>query len=538
MKRRKPFQTLWAAFLGITIPCVILLLFLHNSMIRTMEQSNLDMIGSNQSMIVSSVEDSLLRAFGNVQGCVDSMDFLVFCNSSGAERVTKYATLMNGKLRDAFSGFPEIIGFVLYNAACDRYYFTNLQPIEPEIYALLTFEASKPAGAGMTAHALIPLEETTLAVTYYRNRHGTLAVLADPCCNESYQAYTASVDGTHDLQFLPLDARSTEYISAKEFRYFPMQIVMREYRSAFLRGYNATQLLISILIVILISAILLVGRAMQKQLIEPLRRLWEAFGRISQEDTAYRIEERSSMKEINDFYDGFNKMLDDMQAAQLQRIKSQLDAAQAQLQYFQLQIRPHFYLNCLKNINALASIHEDGKIQEMVFLMSDYLRYLFQDNRSFLTLREELAAVQGYAQLCQLMGRQLRLSFNLESETLHALCLPMLALTFLENSIKHSRQNDLLEIRIEAKLKLSDEGEPFAELSIRDDGSGFSAESLEALNNADPSQMYYGKEHIGIANVRYRLWLAYGDRAGITFRNDKTHAVVEIHFPIRPEDSR
>ena len=40
----------------------------------------------------------------------------------------------------------------------------------------------------------------------------------------------------------------------------------------------------------------------------------------------------------------------------LEEIDSCMAAVQAQLQYFQLQIRPHFYLNCMKNLNSLIDL--------------------------------------------------------------------------------------------------------------------------------------------------------------------------------------
>ena len=52
MKHRKPFRGLWIVFLAITIPSVVLLLFLQSSAIRTMERHNASIISINEMMIV------------------------------------------------------------------------------------------------------------------------------------------------------------------------------------------------------------------------------------------------------------------------------------------------------------------------------------------------------------------------------------------------------------------------------------------------------------------------------------------------------
>ena len=92
---------------------------------------------------------------------------------------------------------------------------------------------------------------------------------------------------------------------------------------------------------------------------------------------------------------------------------NRLDAVPAKLQYLQLQIRPHFYLNCLKNINSRAQMHEDEKIQTLVISLSDYFRYNFQDVKNFVTVREELEAVQSYVDLCRCLYNEIELEFGI-----------------------------------------------------------------------------------------------------------------------------
>ena len=464
------------------------------------------------------------------------MDYLIFSNSSAPARVNKYAANMKAKLRNALDGYNEVVGFVLYNAACGKDYYSNIKGVDAEVFSSLAFGESIPAGANRMSLNVIRLRDTTFVTITYQQHHGMLSIVLDPQYNENYRSYADSSARAYALQFLPEDApelSGANYIS-QSFTVLPLRLAMLLPQNQIPIIGSVQQLLIFILICLIILAILIVGNSMQKQLIEPLALLWDAFGHISQGDVKYRIKQKPSLSEIDDFYRGFNQMLDTVQTAQQCQNKSELDAIQAKLQYFQLQIRPHFYLNCLKNINALASIHEDQKIQEMVFLMSDYLRYIFQDNRSFLSLREELEAAEHYIKLCLLMGSPIHLSVDVESDGLAGKCLPLSILTFLENSIKHRDKTDALAIHLSTKLTFAEDGVPYHDIVIMDSGAGFPEDELQRLNAADPSELSYGKAHIGIANVRYRLWLVYGDCASVAFKNVESGAEVHVRFPFDP----
>lgn len=72
----------------------------------------------------------------------------------------------------------------------------------------------------------------------------------------------------------------------------------------------------------------------------------------------YHVEEFSEMKET------FNSMLESIRNLKVSAYEQQLQAQEAKLQYLQIQIRPHFYLNCLKNLYALSVSGENIKLQK------------------------------------------------------------------------------------------------------------------------------------------------------------------------------
>ena len=76
----------------------------------------------------------------------------------------------------------------------------------------------------------------------------------------------------------------------------------------------------------------------------------------------------------------FNQMLERIRALKIESYERELEKKQTQLQYYRAQIRPHFYLNCLKNIYSLAERREFANIEQSILYLSGYLRYTFQDN--------------------------------------------------------------------------------------------------------------------------------------------------------------
>ncbi|MCF0136543.1 MAG: histidine kinase [Lachnospiraceae bacterium] len=555
-RTHKPFTRLWIFFLGLTIPSVLLLLFLHNSVVMRVRENSMNIIRGNQQMIVNSLEHTLTSSREDLSKALSTMDYVVFSNSSTAERSTRYGTKLAGKIRTLLSSYSEVVGFALYNSASDRFYDSTLHPFDDGVYSMLRYGASLPTGITLENCCSVEYRSKPYIIYTIQRRHATIILVIDPSLDQTYLAYNASADNTSKLFFL--SSSSPENLEKQavytEFSSLPLTITLVDMSATAGWSQEPTQILILILILFIIGAILFIGRAMNRQLITPLRLLWESFRKIS-DDTGYRIRERSTLSEINDFYDGFNDMLDTIQQEKRKKEQSQLDAAHARLQYFQLQIRPHFYLNCLKNINAMASIHEDEKIQQVVYLMSDYIRYIFQDSRGMIPLQEELEAAQGYVDLCSAMGRSLELTFDLDSDGLQSDCLPMIVLTFIENSIKHSKDVPHLTMHIRTRMeqvKESDktgknpgtsslgtvdaaekdgEGILYHNITITDNGLGFSEEALNALNKADPSDLQYRRNHIGISNVRYRLWLLYGSLASVEFSNDEGNAVVHIRYP-------
>lgn len=188
------------------------------------------------------------------------------------------------------------------------------------------------------------------------------------------------------------------------------------------------------------------------------------------------------------------------------------------MQYLQLQMQPHFYLNGLKILNAFVMEQQTEKVQDLIIKLSEHLRYLLQAEAETITLRQELSFTDNYAQLRgQMIGREIKLVFEAEPETLD-FQVPMLAVqTFIENSLKYAKTGSvttplLLEVHA---VFLETEDERYLDLTVRDNGQGYAEHVLKDINGESKT----GKRNIGINNLKRRCQILYGDKAEFTFYN-------------------
>lgn len=72
-------------------------------------------------------------------------------------------------------------------------------------------------------------------------------------------------------------------------------------------------------------------------------------------------------------------MLDQINTLKDEAYQKEMSLKKTQLQYYQLQIKPHFYLNCLKNMYAMTEVGKYEDIKTSIIYLSNHLRYMLKD---------------------------------------------------------------------------------------------------------------------------------------------------------------
>lgn len=268
-------------------------------------------------------------------------------------------------------------------------------------------------------------------------------------------------------------------------------------------------------------------------ILQPLETLKQTMQAIQNGNLERRASDEKAGREIQEVNETFNLMLEQINHLKIKSYEKELLARKTQLEYYRLQIRPHFYLNCMKNMYALASKGDTAKLEKSILLTSEYLRHTMQNVEHAITLREEIQQCSNYVELIGVSSSYpLSLACKVD-ESAREIVIPAVSiLTFVENSIKHgAKSNQPLHIEITASM-LNTEAERYLNLRIHDSGKGISDELLEQLNKQDWEQNT--GTHIGLRNVARRFQLMFGSMPHISFYNDRG-AVVEVFVPLQEE---
>lgn len=301
---------------------------------------------------------------------------------------------------------------------------------------------------------------------------------------------------------------------------------------SFFQQLNLLQKLLLLIMVFLLAVIPCYWLVFRRMLLEPLVNLTATMKALKKEQTGLRVPQNSRLEEVNQIAWTVNAMLDSLQEQQTVAYEQKLEIQRAQMQYLQLQIRPHFFLNCLNIIFSLAEEKDFKTLQRVVLDLSAYLRGMFRDSSKLIPLSTELDLVQSYIRIQQASAQQKPLlHLELSAETAQAMVPPLCILTFVENSFKHNTVAESpVEIHVKCGKLPSPEGD-WLNIVICDNSGGFSKEQLEHFNH--PTKEIYRENHVGIFNVIQRMRMLYDDRAAITFRNRDGGACVDVFLPLK-----
>jgi two-component system LytT family sensor kinase len=177
----------------------------------------------------------------------------------------------------------------------------------------------------------------------------------------------------------------------------------------------------------------------------------------------------------------------------------------ARVEALKSQINPHFLFNTLASVSSL--IRSQPETARMVVQkLSGLLRKLMRQHEQFVTLREELEAIDEYLAIEVVrFGPRLTVSKSVDADTLDVIVPSMLLQPLVENAIKHGVSRKVGTGRIIIRAWRDRDS---ATIEVEDDGLGISDERL-------PIAMSNG---IGLSNVKERLMVLYGeaDRFSLT----------------------
>lgn len=179
----------------------------------------------------------------------------------------------------------------------------------------------------------------------------------------------------------------------------------------------------------------------------------------------------------------------------------------AKMEALASQIHPHFLFNTLASIASL--IRSQPETARMLIVkLSGLLRRLLRSHEHFVTLREELEAIDEYLDIESVrFGPKLTIEKQISPDSLDVVVPSMILQPLVENSIKHGLARKVGEGRI--VIRASRHGRA-AVIEVEDNGLGVAAERLDRA-------MLGG---IGLRNVNERLRVIYGANYEVKLRSE------------------
>ena len=185
-----------------------------------------------------------------------------------------------------------------------------------------------------------------------------------------------------------------------------------------------------------------------------------------------------------------------------------------QLEYLKYQINPHFLMNTLNNIHALVDIDPE-KSKQTILELSKMMRFvLYEGNKQVVPLDREIAFLQNYIQLMKLRYTdKVKITVDVPKSLPNKEVPPLMFITFVENAFKHGvsyRQASFIDIAI----------------SIGEDKLVF-----DCRNSRIPKE---DDKHggVGLANVKKRLELIYGNRYTLDIKDEQDTYTVKLSLPL------
>ena len=169
----------------------------------------------------------------------------------------------------------------------------------------------------------------------------------------------------------------------------------------------------------------------------------------------------------------------------------------AKIEALKSQINPHFLFNTLASISSLIRSQPETA-RTLIIKLSGLLRRLIRSHQHFVTLREELEAIDEYLDIEVVrFGPLLTVRKEINPDTIDVIVPSMILQPLVENSIKHGLARKVGPGSVVIR-SWRENGR--AVIEVEDDGMGFMMERLDEPMSSG----------IGLANVRERLRVIYG----------------------------
>lgn len=310
--------------------------------------------------------------------------------------------------------------------------------------------------------------------------------------------------------------------------------------------YYTQQLSIGILFVVAVITIVLISLA-TRQITLPLTRLAAAANKVASGTLDVEPVEIISEDEVGVVTGAFNKMLlsireyidrikDNMErerALQDRELLMNTHLKEAQLNYLQAQINPHFLFNTLNAGAQLAMMEEADRTYKYIQNVADFYRYNVQNNK-VVTLENEIELVDNYMYIINVRySNDIHYSKDIDTSLTSVMIPAMIIQPIVENSVRYGISGIDWEAHIDLSVTLEDD---YICVSIRDNGVGIPKETIDSIMSEEIKVNYEETKEdstgVGLRNVIARMRLYYNTEDVMEITSEGVNLGTEIALMI------
>ena len=259
----------------------------------------------------------------------------------------------------------------------------------------------------------------------------------------------------------------------------------------------------------------LIAYLISQSTLKRIKQLTGTMHTVESGDVAVRLEP-SGNDEIAQLMDGFNQMMDRLDALMEEREEHGRQIKNLELKALQAQINPHFLYNSLDLVNCTAISRNVPEISRMVNALGQFYRLSLSNGREVISLSEELKHAKLYVEIQNLRFEN-RIAAELDTDPSADCCqiIKIVLQPLIENAILHGIfEKPSKSGRLKVQVRRLDDG---IRIFVEDDGVGMDAATLLAsFSKAAAPEGTTAFGGYGIRNIQERLVLAYGAPYGLS----------------------
>lgn len=558
----------------ITILCfllpVSLVLFGVNSAVRFYLLRHMS---QNVYNTVQSQHESLLASYQNVD---KALLVLIADNDATLQKSTNsflyYQSLrdIQQRLGELFTSFSEHLGFFYYDleedtfikpSSVSNYESLQIKEIIRKHIQSLEIETTRVRAEPWTFHEYAPQQGFLLRLYHRGSRYigawvtntqlekklsvnrdadnGGLLLLAQgdrliycpEVLSRAMDSEPETVSALGKEAFLKNRPMFTFALDQSGIQFIYATSPMENYN--LLTGLMTAFLSVTIVICLLgIATLVWIRKGLMQPLTEMLhnKQLMDALSLPEENEGKLHIQE---LDQLNRIMIGASQSIQNLQMSVYEQ---ELERRRAEVEMLQFQIRPHFYINCLTIIYSMSQSQKFQEIQEFSMLVAEYMRELYRTGTRLVRFKSELQRVEKYLQINSIRY-QTRIDTveDMDEAVENVFIPPLIIQTLTENCVIHSLDlSQEIVVEIKAHIRIL-EGQERLEILILDNGTGFSEDVLQTLNEGVLLEKDGRK--VGLSNTMRRIRYYCGEQGKIEFSNrEEGGAQVRMVLPVMRTD--